>query len=172
MKNIGHLLDHGPAWGAFTSYPARFGVTRYRLVVFPPGISAGDRRLLRLWRAWPLWGAGLWVVLQIGGALVGMPETALIGGTMSVIAAGALTFALTNDSRFQVRTMWAISMAGYRHDEVDRGCGLLRALARTLDRADLDLEGGSISPAEHEARWWRVYDAMDEESAATVAARG
>ena len=120
MKNFGTLLDHGPVWGSFTIYPARYGVTRYRLVVFPPGISAVERRMLRVWRAWPLWGAALWVGLQIGGATVGMPETALIGGTMLVIAAGAMTFALTGEARMQVRTLWAVSMAGYSHAEADQ----------------------------------------------------
>ena len=91
-----------------------------------------------------------------------------IGGTMLVIATGALTFAFTDEIRFQVRTMWAVSMAGYRHDDVDRGYALLRALARTLDRSDMDLEEGRISPAEHEARWWLVYDAMDNGSEAVV----
>ena len=162
MKNLGNLLDHGPVWGSFTIYPARYGVTRYRLVVFPPGISAAERRMLRVWRAWPLWGAALWVGLQIGGAVVGMPETALIGGTMLVIASGAMTFALTGEARMQVRSVWAISMAGYRHAEVDRRYAMLRVMARALDRADMDLEEGRISPAEHEARWWRAYDAMDE----------
>ena len=162
MKNLGNLLDHGPVWGSFTIYPARYGVTRYRLVVFPPGISAAERRMLRVWRAWPLWGAALWVGLQIGGAVVGMPETALIGGTMLVIAAGAMTFALTGEARMQVRSVWAISMAGYRHAEVDRRYAMLRVMARALDRADMDLEEGRISPAEHEARWWRAYDAMHE----------
>lgn len=162
MKNFGTLLDHGPVWGSFTIYPARYGVTRYRLVVFPPGISAVERRMLRVWRAWPLWGAGLWIGLQIGGAAVGMPETALIGGTMLVIASGAMTFALTGEARMQVRTLWAVSMAGYSHAEVDQRSVLLRAMAHTLDLADMDLEEGRISPAEHEVRWWRAYDALGE----------
>ncbi len=147
-------------WGSFTIYPARFGVTRYRLVVFPPGISPGQRQVLRLWRAWPLWGASLWVGLQVGGSLVGMPETALIGGTMLVIACGAMTFALAGDLRWRVRTLWAASMAGYGHDEMDERYRTLRAMARALDRADLALDEGRISPADHEARWWQVYDAV------------
>jgi Family of unknown function (DUF6611) len=170
VKNFGNLLDHGPAWGSFTVYPARFGVTRYRLVVFPPGISAAERRMLRVWRAWPMWGAALWVGLQIGGSVVGMPETALIGGTMLVIAIGAMTFALTGETRLQVLSLWAVSMAGYRHTEVDQRYALLRALARTLDRADMDLEEDRISPAEYEARWWRAYDAIGEVPASNEAA--
>lgn len=141
-------------------------MTRYRLVMFPPGIDGRQRRVLRLWRAWPLWGAALWVVLQIGGAAAGMPETALIGGSMLVIATGALTFALTGDTRMGVRTLWAVSVAGYGHPDVDRRDVLLRAMAHALDRADMDLEEGRICPAEHEARCWRVYDAIGEMPAA------
>lgn len=152
-------------WGSFTVYPARFGVTRYHLVVFPPGISAPQRRALRLWRAWPLWGAALWVGLQVGGSLVGMPETALIGGTMLVIGCGAMAFALTGEMRWQVRSRWAVSMAGYSDRELDDRYRTLKAMAHTLDLADLALSEGRISPVAYEARWWAVYDALAETAA-------
>ncbi|EHB58273.1 hypothetical protein MycrhDRAFT_0709 [Mycolicibacterium rhodesiae JS60] len=96
-------------WGSFAAYPARYGVARYRLVVFPPGMTVGERRILRLWRGWPLWGAALWLGLQIGGELSGMPETALIAGSMIYIAVGALTFALAGETRMRVRTLCAVS---------------------------------------------------------------
>lgn len=148
-------------WGSFDSYPARYGVARYRLVVFPPGITARERRILRVWRGWPLWGAVLWVGLQIGGELAGMPETALIAGSMIYIAVGAATFALADDTRGRVRTLWAITTAGHGHDEADRRYSMLRMLVRTLDHADLDLEEGRITLLQHEARWWQVYDVLD-----------
>jgi hypothetical protein len=148
-------------WGSFDAYPARYGVARYRLVVFPPGITAGERRLLRVWRGWPLWGAALWLGLQIGGAMAGMPETALIGGSMVYIAAGAITFVLAGDTRMRVRTVWATSIAGYGDPEADRRYSALRVMARALDQADLDLEEGRIDPLQHEARWWQVYDVLD-----------
>ena len=136
-------------------------MARYRLVVFPPGITARERRMLRVWRAWPLWGAVLWVGLQIGGELAGMPETALIGGSMIYIAAGALTFVLADQTRVRVRTLWASTIAGYGHDDVDRRYSVLRVMARALDQADLALEEGRISPLQHEAQWWQVYDVLD-----------
>ena len=148
-------------WGSFDAYPSRYGVARYRLVVFPPGITVRERRLLRVWRGWPLWGAALWVGLQIGGESAGMPETALIAGSMIYIAVGALMFALAGETRVRVRTLWATTMAGYGHDDVDRQYAVLRALARALDQADLDLEEDRISPLQHEARWWQVYDVAD-----------
>lgn len=154
-------MNNARVWGSFDIYPARYGVGRYRLVVFPPGITAGERRMLRVWRAWPLWGAALWLSLQVAGAAAGMPETALIGGTMIYIAAGALTFALSGENRLRVRTSWATTIAGYGHHEVDGQYARLRVLARALDQADLDLEDGRISALQHEARWWQVYDALD-----------
>jgi hypothetical protein len=135
-------------------------VGRYRLVVFPPGITTHERQMLRVWRGWPLWGAALWLGLQVGGAVLGMPETALIGGTMIYIATGALAFAATGETRLRVRTLWATTIAGYGHAEVDDRHARLRVMARALDQADLDLEEGRISPPEHEARWWQVYDAL------------
>jgi hypothetical protein len=148
-------------WGSFDAYPARYGVARYRLVVFPPGITARERRMLRVWRAWPLWGAALWLGLQVGGELTSMPETALIGGSMIYIAAGAFTFALAGETRMRVRTLWATTIAGYRDGDVDRRYSMLRVMARTLDQADLDLEEGRISAPQHEAVWWQVYDVLD-----------
>ena len=52
------LLDGERPWGSLVVQPDRFGVTRYRLVVFPPGISEPERRWVRLARGWPMWGAG------------------------------------------------------------------------------------------------------------------
>jgi hypothetical protein len=148
-------------WGSFDAYPARYGVARYRLVVFPPGMTARERRMLRVWRAWPLWGAVLWVGLQIGGELAGMPETALIGGSMIYIAAGALTFVLADQTRVRVRTLCAFTMAAYSDDDIDRRYSMLRVMARALDQADLALDEGRISPLQHEAQWWQVYDVLD-----------
>jgi hypothetical protein len=145
-------------WGSFDAYPARYGVARYRLVVFPPGITTRERWLLRVWRGWPVWGATLWLGLQIGGEMAGMPETALIGGSMVYIAAGAITFVLAGDARMRVHSLWATSIHG-QHD-TDNRYSALRVMARTLDQADLDLEEGRISPSQHEARWWQVYDVL------------
>ncbi|HEX2402769.1 MAG TPA: DUF6611 family protein, partial [Mycobacterium sp.] len=42
------LLDGDRAWGSLEIRPDRFGVTRYRLVVFPPGIDDAERRRVRM----------------------------------------------------------------------------------------------------------------------------
>ena len=162
-------------WGSFDAYPARYGVARYRLVVYPPGITVRERRMLRMWRAWPLWGAALWVGSQIAGELAGIPETALIAGSMIYIAAGAMTFVLADQTRVRVRTLWASTMAGYGfnadHDDVDRRYSVLRVMARALDQADLALEEGRISPLQHEAQWWQVYDVLDAMASSAPSSR-
>ncbi len=147
-------------WGTFDVYPARYGVARCRLVVFPPGITVSERRMLKAWRSWPLWGATLWLVLQIGGSAVGMSATALIAGTMIYIAAGAITFALAGETRMRVRTLWAVTVAGCPNDEEERRYSVLRVMAQALDHADRDLDRGRLTPPQHEARWWQVYDLL------------
>lgn len=133
---------------------------RCRLVVFPPGVSGPERRMLRLWRGWPVWGAGLWVGAQAVGAWASMGVTAFFAGTMLYIALGAMAFAMTGDIRWRVRTSWAITgPAPLAADDMIESYDRLNALAQSLDRADRELHEGRISVAEHEARWWQVYDA-------------
>jgi uncharacterized protein DUF6611 len=42
---------------------SRHGVRRYRLVIYPPGISTAQRLLARLWRGWPISGAALMLLV-------------------------------------------------------------------------------------------------------------
>lgn len=147
------------SWGSYDVYLPRYGVNRCRLVVFPPGISGPERRMLRLWRGWPLWGAGLWVGAQAVGAWANMGITAFFAGTMLYIALGAMAFAMTGDIRWRVRTAWAIKApAPLAGDDMIERYDRLNALAHTLDRADRDLHEGRISITEHEATWWQAYD--------------
>ena len=44
------LIDGDRPWGSIDIKPDRFGVTRYRLVVYPPGISESERRRVRVAR--------------------------------------------------------------------------------------------------------------------------
>jgi hypothetical protein len=53
------LLDGAHPWGSFDAMVSRYGVRRYRLIIYPPGTTTADRRLARLWRGWPLGGVAL-----------------------------------------------------------------------------------------------------------------
>jgi len=44
------VIDGDRPWGSIDIRPDRFGVTRYRLVVYPPGITESERRLVRVAR--------------------------------------------------------------------------------------------------------------------------
>ena len=70
------LLDGDRGWGSIDVHPDRYGMTRYRLVVFPPGISEPERRRVRLARGWPMWGALIWVACEVWFTEVTGPWTA------------------------------------------------------------------------------------------------
>src|SRR5690242_13702116 len=78
------LLDGDRAWGSLEIHPDRFGLTRYRLVVFPPGINAAERRSVRVARGWPLWGAVVWVLCEVCLTQTTGPWTAVLMSTRSM----------------------------------------------------------------------------------------
>src|SRR3954470_24247307 len=82
------LLDGDRAWGSMEVRPDRFGVTRYRLVVFPPGISEAERRRVRVARGWPLWGALVWVFCEVSLSHLTGPLTALVTSTAVYLGLG------------------------------------------------------------------------------------
>ena len=139
------LLDGDRPWGSIDIRPDRFGVTRYGLVVYPPGISESERRRVRAARGWPLWGALVWVTCEIFS-----PEAWRR-------TAGA--------PRARVRTIAAMVMAGH-HDPISVAArDRLIKLADTLMDADDRLTRGHISALQHEMVWWQVYDQMWPSSA-------
>ena len=109
------LLDGGHTWGSLEVSPTRYGITRYRLVVFPPGISADDRMLLRIRRAWPTWGMAAFLILEILLVpAIGSVAALWISATV-FLGAGAVVMAMTAAMRGGVRTMTAVRSAGV-HD--------------------------------------------------------
>src|SRR4029077_2825267 len=97
--------------------PDRFGVTRYRLVLFPPGISDSERRQVRVARGWVLWGALVWIFCEISLSHTTGPWTALVISTAIYLGLGLVAKAMAGDARRQVRTIGAMVMAG-PHDPV------------------------------------------------------
>ena len=139
----------------------RMGVTRYLLVVYPPGISATERRRLRVWRGWPAWGALLWIAwCSFLSDLIG-PRTALAMSAAVYVGTGVVAFMLAGVVRTRVHAMRATVMSGYHEPRSRDACRKLQALAATLIEADQRRQLGVISPVEYEMTWWRVYDQMD-----------
>ncbi|GAB7068581.1 hypothetical protein JCM12141A_28700 [Mycolicibacterium hodleri] len=153
--------------------PTRYGITRYRLAVFPPGISSDDRMLLRIRRAWPTWGMAIFLILEI--LLVpalGAVAALWISATV-FLGAGAVVMAMTAANRGNVRTMTAIRRAGI-HDPLAAEHFLeFYGLAHDLIEADGRLTSGEIQPVEHELLVWCVYNRMGADiRARTDAERG
>lgn len=154
------LLDGEAVWGAMDIRPERFGTTRYTLLVYPPGISEGERRRVRVWRGWPVWGTLLLVVSAICLSQAMNPMVALAVSVAAYLGTGVATFTMAGLQCTQVRTMRVTAWAGY-HDPVSTElCHQLRGLAATLLDADEQRRLGQISPIEFESAWWHVYDQM------------
>jgi hypothetical protein len=139
------LLDGAHPWGSFDAVVGRYGLRRYRLTLFPPGISAADRRLLRLWR----------------GDAVFSPGTTLLVAAATYLGAGAVLFVLTAGVRASVRSIWLILLTGDL-DPRERQCyAEWERLVDVLTRADILLKAGAINPTQHEALWWQAYDRLE-----------
>jgi hypothetical protein len=154
------LLDGERPWGSFEIQPDRFGVIRYHLVVFPPGISESERRRVRLARGWPVWGFVVWIVCEIFLSQLTGQRTVIAISTAVCVALGLAARAVAGQPRTQVRTMAATVMAGHHDPESDATRDMLRRLAEMLFEADEHRALGEITATDHEAIWWRVYDQM------------
>jgi hypothetical protein len=162
------LIDGDRPWGSIDIKPDRFGVTRYRLVVYPPGISESERRRVRAARGWPLWGALVWIVGEIWLSHVTGPWTALAISTAVFLGAGLVAVAMAGPVRSRVRTMGAMVMVGHYDPAAVAARDKLETLTAVLMEADERLVRRELSPAEYEMTWWRVYDQM--ESGRTISA--
>ena len=155
-----HLLDRGTTWGALAVSPPRYGVTKYRLAVFPPGISAEGRILLRAWRAWPVWGMTLFFALEILLVPALGANPALGISSVVFLGVGATLAVKTRVTRSGVRNLSAVRMAGVDGTPLNAQFAQLTSLVRELERADLALTDGEIDTVAHEFLIWRVYDRM------------
>ena len=156
------LLDGAHVWGTFDAMVGRYGLRRYRLVIFPPGIASADRRLLRLYRGWPVAG-GIFFMLaaMLLGDTVSSPWTTLLVAAAGYGIVGGVLFALTASSRASVRSMSLIVFAGEMDPAERQRFDQWAMLVELLSRADQMLSTGTINPAQHEALWWQAYDHLD-----------
>ncbi len=156
------LLDGVHPWGFFDAMVGRYGLRRYRLVVFPPGIGAGDRRLLRLWRGWQT-GGGLLALLAVMllSDAVSSSATTLLVAAATYVGVGAVLFVMTADVRPRVRSMSVILLTGDLDGSERRRFEEWEKLVCVLTAADRLLNAGRIAPVQHEALWWQAYERME-----------
>ena len=152
------LLSGDRSWGFVDIRPDRFGVTRYRLVVYPPGIDESDRRRIRAARGWPLWGVVVWIGCEVFLGHHAGPWEALAISTAVYLGLGLVAVAMAGELRTQVRTIAASVMVGYPDSVSAAATDKVTRLAARLLEADECLRDGLLSPIEHEMIWWNVYD--------------
>ena len=82
----------------------RYGVRRYRLIIYPAGTTTADRRLARLWRGWPISGAvlGLLAVMLLGN-VAASPDAVLAFAVAAYVSIGALLFLRAGPARVRVQ---------------------------------------------------------------------
>lgn len=155
------VIDGPRQWGSIETGVSRQGFRRYRLVVFPPGISDLERRLLRLWHRWPVWGATLWLVTVI--PFVGTPNAsmAVVTATVLYVGSGATLFVMLGPIRTRVLTMSVVLISGFSNAVAAAAYTELKAVAIILCAADMMRDAGDITPAQHEALWWQAYDRLE-----------
>lgn len=156
------LLDGARTWGDLEISDGRYGVARYRLTVYPPGLGRDERIPLRLWRAFPIWGLTLWLVLQVALLAAASPGVALAVSTGTCLVAGLTVMAMAGRVRGDVRTMTVVRIVGISDPDISAAHHELSDLAGRLIRADARLAAGLLTTVEHEAEVWRVYDRMGE----------
>ena len=153
------LVDGDHPWGSLSVSLTRYGVTRYWLVVFPPGIARDERRLLRAWRAWPTWGAILWLSSL---CLLSTPTTGaqFAAPTIVWLGIGAVLFVRVWRLRRQVRTRCVIRFDSHPDEQSEAEYAEMNALVMMLRSADTLRDQGRLSASGHEAIWWQVYDRL------------
>jgi hypothetical protein len=162
------LLDGSRVWGCVQVRPGRFGITYYRLVVYPPGLGTFEHRLVRLARGWPLWGMLVWLLCQLwlGGQM--SPWLAFGASTAVFLATGAVALSLSGAAYHRVRTLCATTMAGCDDPGSAAARERLVVLAAELLHADESRDRGDITAVDHELIWWRVYNRMEADKSANT----
>ena len=156
------LLDGAHSWGSYEATVSRYGVRRYRLIIYPPDASTTDRRRARLWRAWPITGAALMLLgVMVFGNAAASPDTVLTVAVAAYLSIGALLFLRAGPHRVRARSMSIILMPNTADVQEQRRYTQWRTLVDMLTNADRMLTTRAISPVEHEATWWEAYDRVE-----------
>lgn len=152
------LLEGEHTWGTLEISDGRYGVARYRLTVYPPGLDRDDRIALRLWRTFSIWGLGLWLLAAVSLMTVLAPWTAVAVTTVGCLVVGAAFLVRAGRHRHDVRTLTAALVTGAHDPGAVAGYRKLSDLADRLMRADARFAAGELTAVEHEAVVWDVYD--------------
>lgn len=154
------LLDGDTVWGAVDIRPQRWGSVVYRIVVYPPGISAEERRRVRVWRGFYAWGTAWW--LASTAVLSGFTEPwfAVTAASVMTLLFGTRAFLRAGSVRSRVRTADVTVPLPNSDRALLALARQVQAVGTAMVRADRSLREGHISAADHELIWLRAYEQM------------
>ena len=140
-------------------------------MMYPPGLSQSERRRLRVWRGWPMWGAVLWVLSEVVMMQVTGPWHALAISTATLLGTGAVARYLAGPTPAQVRMLAAALLRGH-HDPRSRAlANEVSSLAHTMADADNRVARGDMTAVDYEMTWWRVYQQLAPKRSAAPTAQ-
>jgi len=135
-----------------------YGVTRYRLVVFPPGITPGARVRVRAWRAWPVVGAVVATTAALAASWLVSPVLAVATGGLAYLAGFAALGRAALPERRAVRQIWAEDPGEAADLDDLLGPAHVRVLAELMCAADEAVADGELTGPEYRDVWRCVYD--------------
>lgn len=157
------LLEGAYRWGRFEEstalFTARTGVCVRQLVVYAPGTDAADRRILMLWRSWPLVGGALAFAVALALAPVA-PLAALVGMLAVYLGGLAVVGRRSRRARHACRSLKASSVQPSTGVETVGDEEALEAAFAELALLESLRDRGRIDEIGFEFGWARVYDRL------------
>ncbi|WBP94943.1 hypothetical protein O6072_02430 [Mycolicibacterium neoaurum] len=152
------LLDGDTVWGAVDIRPQRWGSVVYRIVLYPPGISAEERRRVRVWRGFYAWGTAWWLVVTAVLSGFAEPWFAVTVASVTTLLFGTCAFLRAGSVRSRVRTADVTVPLPNSDRALLALARQVQAVGTAMVRADRRLREGRITAAEHEVIWHRAYE--------------
>jgi hypothetical protein len=157
------LLEGAHSWGRYEEstalFTARTGVCTRRLTVYAPGASSADRRLLTLWRAWPVVGGSLAAAVAL--ALAPEAPVAALIGMLAIYGGGLVVVGMrSRRARAGCRTLRSSTIELATGRETVGDDRLLEKSLAELLLLDRLRDSGRIDEVGFELGWARVHDRL------------
>jgi hypothetical protein len=162
LGKIAKALEGRNSWGYFeTSILSRGAWMRERLVLFPPGTDASERRALTLYRRWPVVGACLALVFMMVIGVVLPPALAFtvafsLYGVM--IWRNAMTTRRLRDESLQ---LVVLTVATGGHVVWYGNVESMQKSRAALLKIDAGSNSGDLSASEYELEWASLFWSLE-----------
>lgn len=138
--------------------PQRWGSVAYRIVLYPPGISAEERRRVRIWRGFYAWGTAWWLAATAMLSGFTEPWAAATVASATTLLFGAGAFRRAGSVRNRVRTADVTVPLPNSDRALLTLARHVQEVGTAMVRADRRLREGQITAADHEVIWHRAYE--------------